>query len=159
KNAALRKQVLDRAWEVYKAETRAQFSQRLRRLREWTERTLTEGSLRRTVLKACAKGPRFAVAYQYPGASRTSNAVDRLMNYQDRLLYAMRYFHGTIASARLSVRAMALLWNFHPYGARTRRADQARCSPFADVNGFVYHDNWLHNLLIASSLGGRRAST
>ena len=53
------------------------------------------------------------------------------------------------------MRAMALLWNFHPYGARMRRGDQTRCSPFQDVNGFQYHDNWLHNLLIASSMGGR----
>lgn len=156
KNATLRKAVLDRAWDVYKATTRAQFSQRLRRLREWAEGTLVDGPLRTTVLKTCAKGPRFAVAYQYPGSARTSNAVDRLMNYQDRLLYAMRYFHGTMESARLSVRAMALLWNFHPYGARARRADQTRCSPFHEVNGFNYHDNWLHNLLIASSMGGRR---
>lgn len=155
KNAGLRKAVLDRAWEVYKAATRAQFSQRLRRFREWAQGHLEEGLLRETVLKACAKGPRFAVAYEFPGAARTSNAVDRLMNYQDRLLYAMRYFHGTMESARLSVRAMALLWNFHPYGARARRADQKRCSPFHDVNGFEYHDNWLHNLLIASSMGGR----
>jgi len=156
KNAPLRTAVLDRAWDVYKATTRAEFSQRLRRLREWAKGHLTKGSLRETVLKACTKGPRFAVAYAHPGSARTSNAVDRLMNYQDRLLYAMRYFHGTIESARLSVRAMALLWNFHPYGARTRRGDQKRCSPFLDVNGFQYHENWLHNLLIASSMGGRR---
>ena len=25
-----------------------------------------------------------------------------------------------------------------------------------DLNGFQYHDNWLHNLLIASSMNGRR---
>lgn len=156
KNAPLRKAVLDRAWDVYTATARAQFSQRLRRFREWADVHLADGPLRMTVLKACAKGPRFAVAYRYPGSARTSNAVDRLMNYQDRLLYAMRYFHGTRASARLSVRAMALLWNFHPYGARARRADQKRRSPFHDVNGFEYHDNWLHNLLIASSMGGRR---
>jgi len=156
KNAPLRTQVLEKAWAVYKAATRAEFSQRLRRFREWAEATLAKGSVRDVVLKACAKGPRFAVAYEYPGAARTSNAVDRLMNYQDRLLYATRYFHGSIESARLSVRAMALLWNFHPYGARLRRADQKRCSPFHDVNGFQYHDNWLHNLLIASSMGGRR---
>ena len=81
------------------------------------------------------------------------------MNHQDRLLYAMRYFHGDLASARLAVRAMAMLWNFHPYGARLRRRDDERLSPFADVNGFEYHDNWLHNFQIASSLGGHRRSS
>jgi hypothetical protein len=29
-------------------------------------------------------------------------------------------------------------------------------SPCADLNGFQYHPNWLHNLLIASSMGGLR---
>jgi hypothetical protein len=156
RDASVRKAVLDRAWAVYRAATRAEFSQRLRRLREWAEATLEPGSVRDRVLRACAKGPRFAVAYEHPGAARTSNAVDRLMDYQDRVLYAMRYFHGTIESARLSVRAMALLWNFHPYGARTRSSHPHRFSPFHDVNGFQYHENWLHNLLIASSMGGRR---
>jgi hypothetical protein len=154
RDARVRSAVLDRAWEVYRAATRAEFSQRLRRFREWAEARLERGSVRDVVLRTCAKGPRFAVAYEHPGAARTSNAVDRLMDYQDRVLYAMRYFHGSIESARLSVRAMALLWNFHPYGARTRRGDRDRCSPFHDVNGFQYHENWLHNLLIASSMGG-----
>jgi hypothetical protein len=154
RDARVRSAVLDRAWEVYRAATRAEFSQRLRRFREWAEARLERGSVRDVVLRTCAKGPRFAVAYEHPGAARTSNAVDRLMHYQDRVLYAMRYFHGSIERARLSVRAMALLWNFHPYGARTRRGDRDRCSPFHDVNGFQYHENWLHNLLIASSMGG-----
>jgi hypothetical protein len=51
---------------------------------------------------------------------------------------------------------MALQWNFHPYGARLRRDQPSRVSPFDDLNGFQYHPNWLHHLLIASSLGGLR---
>ncbi len=31
-------------------------------------------------------------------------------------------------------------------------------SPFEDLNGFRYHDNWLRNFLIASSLNGRGTS-
>ena len=77
------------------------------------------------------------------------------MNYQDRILYAMQYFHGDWDSAQLYVRAMALLWNFHPYCAKLREAE-GRHSPFKDANGFLYHENWLHNLLIAASMGGRR---
>ena len=156
RDRARRKLVLDRVWAVYDSCTRAQFSQRLRRLREWATAGLPEGTLRQMVLKLCGKGPQFARAYRFPGAHRTSNALDRLMNHQDRRLYAMRYLHGTPAAARLAMRAMALQWNFHPYGARTRRADPTRRSPFHDLNGFEYHPNWLHNLLIASSMGGRK---
>lgn len=159
KNRALRAELLERAWHVYHAATRAQFAQRIRRYREWASAQLSEGPVREAVLKLCSRASRFVPAFDMPEAARTSNLVDRLMNHQDRHLYAMRYFHGTRESARLGARAMAMLWNFHPYGARTCRASPGRRSPFHDLNGVQYHDNWLHNLLIASSLGGRRAST
>ena len=152
---ALRHQVLTRAWHVYQATTKRQFTQRLRRLAEWTPTHLS-GAVAEMVLKMCRRRADFTPAYDCPQAHRTSNAVDRLLNYQDRVLYAMRYCHATTASARLAVRAMALQWNFHPYGLRLRRAQPARVSPFHDLNGFQYHPNWLHNLLIASSLGGLR---
>ena len=54
--------VLDRVWEAYDAFTRAQFSQRLRRLREWATPHLPEGVVRLMVLKLCGKGPQFARA-------------------------------------------------------------------------------------------------
>ena len=152
----LRKRLVDKAWSVYEVATPGPFSQRLRRFREWGMKQLTEGLLREAVLSLCSKGPRFACAYGHRGAHRTSNAADRLINYQDRRLYAMGYFHGTLESAPLAVRTMALLWNFHPCGIRTRRDFPARRSPFPDLNSFHYHDNWLHNLLIASSMGGRK---
>jgi len=73
-----------------------------------------------------------------------------------RLLYVMRSCHATTASARLAVRAMALPWNFPPYGARRRRDQPGRVSPFDDLHGLQYHPNWWHTLLIASSMGGLR---
>ena len=147
---------LDRVWAVYASCTRAQFSQRLRRLRAWATAGLPEGALRQMVLKRCGKGPPCVRASRFPGAPRTSNALDRLMNHQDRRLYAMGSLHGTPDAARLAMRALALEWHVHPYGARTHRNDPTRCSPFHDLNGFEYHPNWLHNLLIASSMGGRK---
>jgi len=96
----------------------------------------------------------FQVAYDYPKA-RTSNMLDRLMNYQDRLLYSMQYFHGSEAAARLYLRAVVLIWNFHPYGSGQQQQSRGRC-PFKDLNGFEYHDNWLRNLLIAGSMNGYR---
>jgi hypothetical protein len=59
-----------------------------------------------------------------------------------------------IQSARTQMLARALIWNFHPYGQRTKQAHPERHSPFAELNGFVYHENWLHNLLIAGSMNG-----
>jgi transposase-like protein len=152
---ALRRQVLNRAWWVYQAVTKGQFVQRLRRLSEWARGTL-EGGVAEMVSKVCRHGVDFTPAYACPQAARTTNAADRLLNHLDRVLYAMRYCHGQQASARLAVRAWAMQWNFHPYSARVRSAQPMRSSPFADLNGFHYHPNWLQNFLIASSMGGLR---
>jgi hypothetical protein len=122
---------------------------------EWTPAPLS-GPVATLVLKRCRRRADCTPASECPQAHRTSNAVDRLLHYQDRLLDAMRYCHATTASARLAVRAMALPWNVHPYGARLRRDQPSRVSPFDDLNGFQYHPNWLHNLLMASSMGGLR---
>lgn len=106
-------------------------------------------------MKLCSFKDEFLLFYEHPEASQTSNGLDRLMDYQDRVLYSMRYFHGRRESAELAARAMALQWNFHPYSLRTRRRGGGR-SAFADLNGFQYKENWLHNLLCAASMGGRR---
>ncbi len=118
--------------------------------------TILSNSRLSKMRKLCRRAAQFKVAYQFPMAHRTSNMVERLMNHQERLLYTMQYFHGDKKSARLYLRSMALIWNFHPYGARTRSEDSARISPFTDLNGFRYHEKWLHNLLIASSMNGRK---
>jgi hypothetical protein len=49
---------------------------------------------------------------------------------------------------------MALFWNGHPKGSRTRTNDPNRSSPFEELNGFCYRDNWLRNLLYACSMNG-----
>ena len=156
RDRARRTLVLDRVWAVSDSCPRAPVSQRLRRLREWATAGLPEGALRPMVLNLCGKGPPCARASRFPGAPRTANALERLRHHQDRRLDAMRSLPGTPAAARLARRAMALQWHCHPYGARTRRDDPTRRSPFHDLNGFEYHPNWLHNLLIASSMGGRK---
>jgi hypothetical protein len=152
----LRKEVLDRAWNIYQALTKRSFSQRARRFQEWATNNLSNSVLE-IADKLHKRTKEYLRAYDYQKAYRTSNAVDRLMNYQDRKLYAMRYFHHKqIESAKLMARAMAMLWNFHPYSQRLRRNDKNRISPFVDLNGFQYHGNWLQNFLIASSMGGQK---
>ncbi len=69
----------------------------------------------------------------------------------DKYVFAKQHFHGTLASAEQGVRAYCLLTNFRPYNPTTVTALQGIQSPFERVNGFTYHENWLHNLLIATS--------
>ena len=149
-------QLQDQVWHLYHAPTRASFAQRLRRFREWVSPREMATTVKEKVLDLCAHAADFKKAFDHPGAYRTSNALDRLMDYQDRLLYTMQYFHGTRESASLYVRAMALVWNFHPYGQKTQDKYGPRASPFQQLNGFRYHDNWLENMMIAASLNGQR---
>ena len=93
----------------------------------------------------------FTRAYRHEGCARTSNQVDRLMNQQDRNLYAQKYYHGTLESATRVARGQALIWNFHEYGARSKRKNPEKHSAFEQANGFVYHKEWLHNLYCAAS--------
>jgi len=91
----LLKNIGDKVWNSYHAATLAQFSQRIRRFREWADSHLQVKVVKDKVLEFCQKASKFKSAFRHPDAHRTSNALDRLMNYQDRLLYAMQYFHGT----------------------------------------------------------------
>ena len=148
--SALYEKILERVWNAYHAPTKQHFSQRLRRVREWGE-TLTDGKLKGKLLKLCEKKHGFMVAYDFPSCLRTSNMVDRLMQGLDRYIFAQQYFHGTLASAEKGVRAYCLLTNFRPYNPTTLKALYGMQSPFERANGFTYHENWLHNLLIATS--------
>ena len=123
-------------------------------LRLWAEKNTT-GYVLEAVLKLYAKVDRFVLAYDHPLAHRTSNMLDRHMNLMARWLDSARFFHGHWSSAERSIRAWALLHNFGPYCPRTQTS-VSYSSPAHKLNGFVYHDNWLHNLMISTSMSGIR---
>lgn len=155
RDKTLKKQLAQRVWDVYEALSKASFSQRMRRLQEWAKETLPEGELKEKVLRLQGRRDNYAQAYTYPDAKRTSNEVDRLMDHQDRWLYAFRGLHGSHSSLQLLLRAFCLLWNFHPY-TQSLSNKNGHSSPFHRCNGFLYHNTcWLQNLLIAASLHGR----
>jgi hypothetical protein len=147
--------LVNKLWHLYESPTARSFGQRLRRLREWASGQSLPQAVQQGLDKLQQRAPQFKLTFALPDAYRTSNQVDRLMNYQDRILYAMQYFHGTKESMRQGLRAMAFLWNFHPYSRKVQAMEPHSQSPFEDLNGFRYHDNWLRNFLIASSLNGR----
>jgi hypothetical protein len=133
-NQPLYKELSDRLWNRFHSLNPAQFGQRLRRLSDWA---VAHPNLSQAVVEKLAKlkllAPNFKLTFTYPDAYRTSNTVDRLMTYQDRILYAMQYFHGSEVATKAGLRAMAMLWNFHPYGRKgykvQRKAPHSR-SPF-----------------------------
>lgn len=148
-------EVCRRVWDTYHAPDPQQFLTQCEALKTWAVKTLPAGAGLDAVLKLCGRAPEFIRAYTYPTAHRTSNMLDRLMDHMDRVFYHAHYFHGHIMTMEYSVRAGALLSNFLPYGPRAAVADQYQ-SPAHKLNGFVYHENWLHNLLVSASMGGYR---
>jgi len=145
-------QLSQQVWEVYRATDAASFRAKAEALRLWAEKNTTGYGLE-AVRKLCAKTDRCVVAYEHPLAHRTRNLLDRHMNSMARWLDSARFFHGHWVSAERSVRAWALFHNFGPYCPRAQ-VSQTYSSPAHKLNGFVYHQNWLHNLLIATSLSG-----
>ena len=146
-------ELCQRVWDSYHATAAPQFLARCAALQTWASATLPAGAGLEAVLKLCARAPQFAQAYAHPTAQRTSKMLDRRMDHMDRRFYSAHYFHGHLMTAERAVRAEALLVNFLPYCPRAAIAKQYR-SPAHKLNGFVYHDNWLHNLLISASMGG-----
>jgi len=144
------RQLSQQVWNVYHAADAAAFRLQAEALRLWAEQHTT-GYVLEAVHKLCAKTEHFVLAYQHPLAHRTSNMLDRHMNSMARWLDSTRFFHGHWVSAERSIRAWALLHDFGPYCPRAKIC-QTYSSPAHKLNGFVYHQNWLHNLLISTSL-------
>ena len=146
------RQLSQMVWDVYHAVDAAAFRSQATELLAWAENNTTDYVLE-AVRKLYAKVDRFVLAYNHPLAHRTSNMLDRHMNLMDRWLYSSRFFHGHWTSAERSIRAWALLHDFGPYCPRTS-AKPAYSSPAYKLNGFVYHNNWLHNLMVSTSMSG-----
>ena len=150
-------QVADKLWNCYRAKNKRSFSQQIRRLHEWAVATAIPDVMLHPIKKLRNNLSGFAKAYDFPGAHRTSNMIDRLMKRMDRHLFTTCYFHGSIFSAELNIRGWALIHNFAPSNPLTIKKHNGLKSPAERVNKFCYHENWLKNLLISASLGGLRS--
>lgn len=148
--------VVSTLWDCYHAENTRSFSQRVRRLHEWTKTPSVPQVMLHPIEQVRKNLSAFTSAYDFPGAHRTSNMLDRLMRRMDRHLFTTQYFHGTFKSAERHIRAWALLLNFAPSNPLTVKKYHGLQSPAERLNQSRYHDNWLQNLLISASLGGYR---
>lgn len=147
-----------RIWEVYAADTAAEFHQQMADFRTWFEQGDWSSAVREMVAKLWQRASEYAIAYSHPGCYRTSNQVDRLMNRLTRLMYAGRGLHGHQRSSTLRLRGWALLHNFRPFAPRSGRSRDHTC-PAHRLSGKQYHEHWLHNLQVSASLAGRRTRT
>jgi len=147
-------EIATRIWDAYKATSKASFSQRLRRLQDWTIKHVPESAMKQHVIDLCMKRNRFTEIYAHEHAHRTSNMVDRLMKFFDRACFDAMYFHGTLESAKQRVRAWAILYNFCPSSPTIIKKYNGLLSPAQRLNNKSYDDNWLVNLLVSASMNG-----
>lgn len=146
-----------KVWEVYHCASEAEFHPAIADLAIWALEHLPDGPTLDAVIKLCLKYESFVPAYSFPSAHRTSNMVDRHMGAMDRYLFAGHFFHGHLMTAEYRIRAWALIHNFRPFCPRSQPFKDNFQSRTHRLNGFVYHQQWLHNLLISSSMAGFRA--
>jgi hypothetical protein len=150
-------QVSEKLWNCYKAKNKASFSQQVRRLYEWVLSKPLPDVIVCPIEKLRDNLCEFTASYDCSGAHRTSNMVDRLMQWMDRHLFTIRYFHGTLSSAELNIRGWALIRNFAPCNPSAVKKHHGSKSPAERLNQSRYHSSWLQNLLISASLGGYRS--
>lgn len=148
-------EIEQQVWDLYHAADARSLRRQADQLQTWARHTLT-GTALEAIEKLCAKTEAFVQTFAYPDAYRTSNMIDRHMEPMARWLFSTRYFHGHWSSAERQVRAWALFHNFWPYCPRAQIHQRAR-SPAHQLNDALYHENWLHNLLISTSATGLNA--
>ena len=125
-------------------------------MEKWAEEKLQgTGSALQSVHELCTKADLFVLSYEHPEAYRMSNMIDRHMQSMGRWLFHTQSFHGHLASAEKAVRAWAIFHSFWECGPRANIRKKFK-SPAHKLNDFIYHDNWLYNMLISTSIAGAK---
>ncbi len=144
-------EISSKLWNCFKAPDKRTFSQRVRRLLEWSSKKSIPSVIYEKIEKLRQKSIFYTKTYDFPIAPRTTNMVDRLMRPMDKYLFISQYFHGSLETAELSIRAWALIQNFAPSNPYTIKKFNGWQSPAERLNQFRYHNNWLQNLLVSAS--------
>ena len=144
----------EKVWLAYHAADRRSFAQRLRRLWEWSNQSVSAAWVLEQVKKLCGRGREYGEAYRHVGGHRTSNMLDRVMRGMDRYIEDGQHRHGSEEAANRHCRAWAVLSNFRPWNPATARANEGWRSPAERANQHRYQDNWLHNFLVSASFAG-----
>ena len=146
-------EIQNQVWDIYHATDPLAFMKNVATFKTWALLSLPQGTGLEAILKLCAQTPLFIKAYAFSEAYRTSNMIDRHMLPLARFLANTTYFNGHLMSAERTVRAWAICHNFLPYCPRAGIGQDFK-SPAHKLNGFIYRDNWLENLLVSASMRG-----
>ncbi len=145
-------QAAEKVWNIYHSDSKRSMGQLIRRLREWTKLNVPESPMKDNILKLVNKRKYWLRHLDFEGIYRTSSQLDRVMKVMERHAVNSQRFHSTVEATTKNFRALALLHNFTPYSPRVYLSNEGYTNPAHKINGYKYHQNWLYNLLIATSL-------
>lgn len=114
-----RNELFTQVWNAYKADSKEGFIQKITQIDEWAKEKIESKTVLAQIEKMKNNAQLFATSFDC-GGKRTSNMVDRAIRPIDKFLVNSQYFHGSFASAQLTIRALALGYNFLPFCQRTR---------------------------------------
>lgn len=143
----------DKIWDCYQTDSKRELAQRIRRLKEWTIKTVCDCPMKENILKFCDKKDRWNKHIDHPTAHRTSNMLDRLMRAMKKHKINSQMFHSTTKATNDNFRAFALLYNFTPSSPSVWKENPNFTSPVERLNQKKYADNWLENLFISAHRG------
>ena len=148
--------ICGKTWHAYAAQTKSAFAQRLRRFKEWAEINIQMPGTLSKIITLYNKSNLYQKAYDYPEGYRTSNMCDRVMKAMKKSIFTRQNFHGNFESANTAIRSWAILHNYYPYCMKKLKNQNVYKCPASKLNGFVYAECWLTNLIVASSMNGYR---
>jgi hypothetical protein len=114
-----RSELFTQIWNAYKADAKVDFIQKVNQIHEWAKGKITSLTVLGQIEKMKNNVELFATYFDC-GGKRTSNMVDRAIKPFEKFLTNSQYFHGNFASAQLTIRSLALAYNFLPFCQRTR---------------------------------------
>jgi hypothetical protein len=74
----------DKIWNAYRAESKRELAQQIRRLSEWVNEKVIDCPMKKNILKFCQKKSKWMKHLDFKTAHRTSNMLDRLMRNMKR---------------------------------------------------------------------------
>ncbi|MCU0444920.1 MAG: hypothetical protein MUE85_08365 [Microscillaceae bacterium] len=106
-----RNELFNQVWQAYQADSKEVFVQKITQIDEWAKDKIESKTVLSQIEKMKNNADLFATSFDC-GGKRTSNMVDRAIRPLDKFLVNAQYFHGHFASAQLTIRALALGYNF-----------------------------------------------
>lgn len=119
KKEPLKKELYHQIWQAYESENKVEFIRKINQLQQWANQHIASQTLLAQIEKMNNNAELYATCFDCEG-KRTSNMVDRAIKPIDKALCNAQYFHGSLASAQLTMRALALGYNFLPFCQRTK---------------------------------------